>query len=90
MTFSMTTAARAALAFALISVGSAAVAQGAPPAKKPTVGGKPQEVISSILSLSSRGPGSNPMGGLTRQRIFGDRVMGARSWRMIKRVLFAV
>jgi hypothetical protein len=30
MTFSITTAARAALAFALISVGSAAVAQGAP------------------------------------------------------------
>src|SRR5260221_10972026 len=29
------------------------------------------------------------MGGLTRQRIFGDRVRGARNWRMIKRVLFA-
>ena len=42
MTFSITTAARAAaLAFALISVGGAAVAQGVPQAKKPTVGGKP-------------------------------------------------
>ncbi len=34
MTFSIATAARAALAFALISVGSAAVAQGAPPSKE--------------------------------------------------------
>jgi hypothetical protein len=41
MTFSITTAAGAALAFALISVGGAAVAQGVPPAKRPTVGGKP-------------------------------------------------
>ena len=41
MTFSKLSAARAALAFALISVGGAAVAQGAPPAKKPTVRGKP-------------------------------------------------
>src|SRR3981081_3729292 len=29
------------------------------------------------------------MGGPTRQRIFGDRVRGARIWRMIKRVLLA-
>src|SRR5260370_13522467 len=29
------------------------------------------------------------MGGPTRQRIFGDRVRGARIWRMIKRVFFA-
>src|SRR5260221_2897455 len=28
------------------------------------------------------------MGGPTRQRIFGDRVRGARIWRMIKGVLF--
>jgi hypothetical protein len=41
MTFSITTAAGAALAFALISVGGAAVAQAVPPAKKPTVGGRP-------------------------------------------------
>ena len=38
MTFSSATAARAVLVLALISVGGAAVAQGAPPAKKPTVG----------------------------------------------------
>ena len=41
MTISRSTAARAALVFTVISVGGAAVAQGAPPAKKPTVGGKP-------------------------------------------------
>ena len=41
MTISKLSAARAALAFALISAVSAAVAQGAPPAKKPTVGGRP-------------------------------------------------
>ena len=41
MTFSSATAARAVLVLALISVGGAAVAQGAPPAKKPTVGGRP-------------------------------------------------
>jgi hypothetical protein len=42
MTIGITTAARAvALAFALISVGGAAVAQGVPLAKKPTVGGEP-------------------------------------------------
>jgi hypothetical protein len=41
MTVSSSTAARAALAFVLIAVGGAAVAQGAPPAKKPTVGGRP-------------------------------------------------
>ena len=42
MTLSITIAARVvALAFALISVGGAAVAQGVPQAKKPTVGGKP-------------------------------------------------
>ena len=43
MTLSITTAARAvALAFALISVGGAAVAQGVPSVtKKPTVGEKP-------------------------------------------------
>jgi hypothetical protein len=41
MTFSITTAASAALAFAIISNGGAAVAQGVPPAKRPTVGGKP-------------------------------------------------
>ncbi len=41
MTISRSAAARAALACALNSVGGAAVAQGAPPAKKPTVGGKP-------------------------------------------------
>src|SRR5258705_13607519 len=41
MTVSRGTAARAALAFVLIAVCGAAVAQGAPPAKKPTVGGKP-------------------------------------------------
>src|SRR6266852_6107925 len=29
------------------------------------------------------------MGGTTRQRIFGDRLRGARNWRMIKRALFA-
>ncbi len=29
------------------------------------------------------------MGGPTRQRIFGDRVRGARIRRMIKRILFA-
>jgi hypothetical protein len=40
MTFSRTTAATAALVFALISVGGAAVAQGAP-GKKPTAGRKP-------------------------------------------------
>jgi len=41
MTFSTTTAARAAaFAFAMISVGGAAVAQGVAPAQKPTVGGK--------------------------------------------------
>jgi hypothetical protein len=40
MTFSRTTAARAALVFALISVGGAAVAQGAS-GKKPAVGRKP-------------------------------------------------
>jgi hypothetical protein len=28
------------------------------------------------------------MGGLTRQRIFGDRVRDARIWRMIRRALF--
>ena len=32
---------RVALAFVLISLGGVAVAQGAPPAKKPTVRGKP-------------------------------------------------
>ena len=41
MTISKLSTARAALAFALISAVSAAVAQGAPPAKKPTVGGRP-------------------------------------------------
>jgi hypothetical protein len=41
VTFSRKAAARAALVFALISVGGTAVAQGAPPAKKPTVGRKP-------------------------------------------------
>jgi hypothetical protein len=41
VTVSRSNAARAALAFALISVGGAAVAQGAPPGKKPTVRGKP-------------------------------------------------
>jgi hypothetical protein len=40
MTVSRTIAARPALAFALISAG-AALAQGAPAAKKPTVGGRP-------------------------------------------------
>src|SRR3979490_682310 len=30
-----------------------------------------------------------PMSGPTRQPIFGDRVRGARIWRMIKRVSFA-
>jgi hypothetical protein len=40
MTISGIIAARAALAFALISIGGAAIAQGAPPAKKPTVGRK--------------------------------------------------
>ena len=41
MTISKLSAARAALALALISVVGAAVAQSAPPAKKPTVRGKP-------------------------------------------------
>ena len=41
MAFSSATAARAVLVLALIWVGGAAVAQGAPPAKKPTVGRKP-------------------------------------------------
>jgi hypothetical protein len=41
MTVSSSTAARAALAFVLIAIGGAAVAQGASPAKKPTVGGRP-------------------------------------------------
>src|ERR1700752_1454797 len=41
MTFSITTAAGAALAFALISLGGAAVARVVPPAKRPTIGGKP-------------------------------------------------
>jgi hypothetical protein len=41
VTFSRTTAARAALVLALISVGGAAVAQGAPLAKKPTAKGEP-------------------------------------------------
>jgi hypothetical protein len=40
MTFSTTAARAAALAFVLVSVGGAAVAQEVPPAKKPTVGGK--------------------------------------------------
>ena len=41
MTFSRVLPQELLLLFALISVGGAAVAQGAPPAKKPTVGGKP-------------------------------------------------
>lgn len=41
MAISKLSAARAALAFVLISFGGVAVAQGAPPAKKPTVRGKP-------------------------------------------------
>ena len=41
MTFSRTTVATAAFVIALISVSSGALAQGAPPAKKPTVRGKP-------------------------------------------------
>ena len=41
MTVSRTISARAALVFALISAGGAALAQGAPAAKKPTVGGRP-------------------------------------------------
>jgi hypothetical protein len=41
MIISSSTAAIAALAFALISVSGSALAQGAPPAKKPTVRGKP-------------------------------------------------
>ena len=41
MAISKLSAARVALAFVLISFGGVAVAQGAPPAKKPTVRGKP-------------------------------------------------
>jgi hypothetical protein len=41
MTFGRTTAATAALVIALISISGTAVAQGAPPAKKPMVRGKP-------------------------------------------------
>jgi hypothetical protein len=41
MTFDRTTAATAALVFALISVAGCALAQGAPPEKKPMVRGKP-------------------------------------------------
>jgi len=41
MTFGRTTAATAALVFALISVTGCALAQGAPPEKKPMVRGKP-------------------------------------------------
>jgi hypothetical protein len=41
MTFSRTTVATAAFVTALISVSGCALAQGGPPAKKPTVRGKP-------------------------------------------------
>jgi hypothetical protein len=41
MTFSRTTAATAAFVIVLISVSGCALAQGAPPAKRPTVRGKP-------------------------------------------------
>ena len=41
MAISKLSAARVALAFVLISFGGVAVAQGAPPAEKPTVRGKP-------------------------------------------------
>lgn len=50
MIISRNTAARAALVFAAVSVGGAAVAQGAPPAKKPMVGGK------SIVQAKPRAP----------------------------------
>ena len=41
------------------------------------------------LAIARARKGNSPMGGLTRQRISGDRVRGARIWRMMKRVLFA-
>ena len=45
--------------------------------------------IGSGIARARKGQRNSPMGGPTRQRIFGDRVRGARIWRTTRRVLFA-
>jgi hypothetical protein len=77
MTLSITTAARAAaLAFALVSVGGVAVAQGVPAAKKPTVGGK--QIVQAKPSMPM---GCKPVGTVKGTKIWAGDCVGASELR---------
>ena len=76
MTFSSATAARAVLVFALISVSGAAVAQGAPPAKKPTVGRKP-----IVKAKPSTPMGCKLVGSVRGTKIWAGDCVGAAELR---------
>jgi hypothetical protein len=76
MTFGRTTAARAALVFALISLGGVAVAQNARPAKKPTVGGKP-----IILAKPSTPMGCKLVGTVKGTKIWAGDCINASELR---------
>jgi hypothetical protein len=75
---SIATAARAVLVFALISVAGAAVAQGAPPAKKPTMGRKP------IVQAKPRMPvGCKLVGSARGTKIWAGDCVGATELRVL-------
>ena len=76
MTFSNVIAARAVLVFAVVSVGGAAVAQGAPPAKKPTVGRKP-----IVQAKPSTPMGCKLVGTVTGTKIWAGDCVGASELR---------
>ena len=76
MTFSSATAARVVLVFALISVAGAAVAQGAPPAKKPTVGRKP-----FVQAKPSTPMGCKLVGSVRGTKIWAGDCVGATELR---------
>jgi hypothetical protein len=76
MTVSRTISARAALAFALISAGGAALAQGAPAAKKPTVGGRP-----IVQAKPSTPIGCKLVGTVKGTKIWAGECVGASELR---------
>ena len=76
MTFSKSIAAGAALACALISAGGVAIAQGAPPARKPAVNGKP-----SVQAKPSLPIGCKLVGAVRGTKIWAGDCVGAAELR---------
>ena len=76
MTIGKLFAARAAIACALISVGGAALAQSAPAAKKPTVGGRP-----SVQAKPSTQMGCKLVGMVRGTKIWAGDCVGASDLR---------